>query len=115
MRHECGLTQLPEPIDTAFLTTEAIKENKIGRVIETASPIWLSDEKASNPSGERERYYHGTERDWVTNEIFRRVEPQGRTMGQYLREELSDYDVILGLREEKDFERIEPFTVVPLG
>lgn len=106
---------MPEPIETNWLKTEEIKNNSIGKVIETASPIWLSADKVSDPENSRDRYYHGTERDWVTNEIFRRVEPKGRTMGEYLREELGEFDVHIGLRREQDFERIEPITVVPLG
>lgn len=114
LRHECGLTSLREPMETNWLKTEAIKQNKIGQIIETDSPIWLSDEKISDPENARERYYHGTERDWVTNEIFRRVEPKGRTMGEYLREELGEFDIHVGLRREEDFERIEPMRDVPL-
>ena len=29
-------------------------------------------------------------RDWILNEIFRRVEPNKRTMGEYLEQELKD-------------------------
>jgi len=29
-------------------------------------------------------YYHAVTRDWITNEIFRRVEKNGLTMGEYL-------------------------------
>jgi CubicO group peptidase (beta-lactamase class C family) len=35
------------------------------------------------------REYHGLTRGWILNEIFRRVDPEGRTIGQYLREEIS--------------------------
>ena len=31
------------------------------------------------------REYHGIVRGYILNEIFRRVEPSGRTMGEYLR------------------------------
>jgi hypothetical protein len=45
-------------------------------------------------------------RDWITNEIFRRVEPNGRTMGEFMREELctdkmlGSRDIICGLHDE---------------
>ena len=31
------------------------------------------------------REYHGIVRGFILNEIFRRVEPNGRTMGEFLR------------------------------
>ena len=34
------------------------------------------------------RTYHANSKDWITNEIFRRVEPDGRTMGEYWKEEV---------------------------
>ena len=34
------------------------------------------------------RIYHATSRDTILNEVFRRVEPSGRTMGEYLRQEI---------------------------
>ena len=48
--------------------------------------------------------YHPITRDWISNEIFRRVEPKKRTMGQYLREEFCpEYgvDVVCGANEEE--------------
>jgi hypothetical protein len=39
-------------------------------------------------------------RDWISNEIFRRVEPLGRTMGEVLRELRFMYniDIICGVK-----------------
>lgn len=34
------------------------------------------------------RRYHMISKDWILNEIFRRVEPSGRTMAEYFEEEL---------------------------
>lgn len=39
-------------------------------------------------------------RDWITNEIFRRVEPQGRTMGEYFEEEINA-DIHIRVPEHK--------------
>jgi len=44
-----------------------------------------------------ERVYHAFSRDWISNEIFRRVEPKGRTMVEFLREEFPDLDVYNGI------------------
>ena len=41
-------------------------------------------------------------RDWISNEIFRRVDPEGRTMGEYMAGELkSDFgiEIICGMKE----------------
>lgn len=50
-----------------------------------------------------ERRYHPMSRDWIANEIFRRVEPNGRTMGEVLRELRGMYniDIICGANEEE--------------
>ena len=52
------------------------------------------------------REYHAQTRGFILGEIFRRVDPSGRTVGQYIREELNGdlgADVRLGapLQEEK--------------
>jgi hypothetical protein len=56
-----------------------IKKNKIGKIIEESNSIKMPGFP---------RFYHATSRDYILNEIFRRVEPKGRTTGEYLREEL---------------------------
>jgi len=50
-----------------------------------------------------ERRYHPMSRDWIANEIFRRVEPNGRTMGEVLRELRGMYniDIICGAKEDE--------------
>ena len=49
------------------------------------------------------RRYHIMSRDWIANEIFRRVEPSGNTMGETLRELRYRYniDIICGAKEEE--------------
>ena len=55
--------------------SENIKNNSIGKVIEETTPVYNTG---------NERAYHAATRDWLSNEVFRRVEPQGRTMGEYM-------------------------------
>ena len=46
--------------------------------------------------------YHSASRDWITNEIFRRIEPEGRTMGEYLAQGLRSefgFDIVCGMKE----------------
>ena len=41
------------------------------------------------PGGKRE--YHAITRGWIVNELFRRVDPAGRTIGEFLRQEISGH------------------------
>lgn len=95
MRHEAGLARFAKPIPTEYLTAENIRKNKVGEIIE--------EEKIEIPEGYT-RVYHAVNRDWISNEVFRRVEPKGRTFGEYLREELcgkilGGADIYFGTKE----------------
>ena len=50
-------------------------KNSIGKMIEEMEP-----------QNKGKRIYHSLTRDLLLNELFRRVEPNKRTMGQFLRE-----------------------------
>ena len=54
-----------------------------------------------------ERVYHAFSRDWISNEIFRRVEPKGRTMVEFLREEFPDLDVYNGIQDPNVMSRVQ--------
>lgn len=82
MRHEGGLAQLDTSLTAAQLETAALKQNSVGRVLER-HPLRF-------PEGDSPREYHAVTRGWIANEIFRRVEPVNRTMGEYLREQISE-------------------------
>ena len=68
----------------------------MGEIIETDTAVWPLDQK---------RVYHMTSKDLILNEIFRRVDANKRTMGQFVREELWDIletqDIILGATDEE--------------
>jgi ATP-dependent protease HslVU (ClpYQ) peptidase subunit len=66
MRHEAGLEKLDKVISLEMTLTENIKKNEIGEVIEN---------QIQHYSPGIIRAYHGITRDWITNEIFRRIEP----------------------------------------
>jgi CubicO group peptidase (beta-lactamase class C family) len=96
LRHDAKLQILKKPIDVEWTLPENIKKNKIGEIIE--------DTKQANLPRNFERCYHAVTKDWITNEIFRRVEPQGRTMGEYYREEMKDLmgaDIYFNLTEDE--------------
>ena len=95
MRHEAGLSALNVSLEPSDLWRDNIKANKVGQVL------------ASHPLKFRRdtpREYHAMTRGWIVNEVFRRVDPLGRTIGQFLSEDLCpqlDADVHIGLSEEQ--------------
>ena len=74
MRHEGGMASLEISIDPADLLSDRIKENAIGQQLESHGLHYSFPER-----GRRE--YHAITRGWIVNEIFRRVDPKGRTIG----------------------------------
>ena len=95
MRHEGGMAAFDTSLDAEDLLTPNIKENRVGKVIEGHALRFRKGD-----GGKRE--YHAITRGWIVNEIFRRVDPEGRTVGEYLREEISgplEADAIIGVKE----------------
>jgi CubicO group peptidase (beta-lactamase class C family) len=83
-------------IDMEDLFTENIKQNAVGRIIEGHAPTY------GTSSVKRE--YHALTRGWIANEVFRRVDPAGRTIGEFMREEISEplgTDVVIGVSESE--------------
>jgi CubicO group peptidase (beta-lactamase class C family) len=108
MRHEAGLASFDTSIDMEDLFTKQIKQNAVGQIIEGHALAYTS----SN-GGKRE--YHALTRGWIANEVFRRVDPAGRTIGEFLREEISGplgADVTIGVNED---ERVRMSKVHDLG
>ncbi|CAA0079369.1 Uncharacterised protein [Halioglobus japonicus] len=108
MRHEAGLPAFNRSLDPADLLTENIKKNKVGELIE--SHVQTFRKGAAN-----RREYHAVTRGWIVNELFRRVDPAGRTIGEYLREDISqplEADAIIGVKSE-ELPRVKK--VAPLG
>jgi CubicO group peptidase (beta-lactamase class C family) len=97
MRHEAGLANFDTSLDLEDLFTENIKQNVVGRIIEGHAPSF-------GTAGGSRREYHALTRGWIVNELFRRVDPAGRTIGEFLREEVSgplDADVTVGVKEQE--------------
>ena len=106
MRHEARLNLLGERIKLDWTLPEQIKQNKIGEVIERTKP-------ANLPYGVK-RAYHTHSKDQILNEIFRRVEPNGRTMGEYWREEMQENlnaDIYFNMTDD-EMSRIHDTTLV---
>jgi CubicO group peptidase (beta-lactamase class C family) len=108
MRHEAGLAVFNTSFAPEDLLTENIKLNKVGRVIESHA------QKYRKGDGHR-REYHAITRGWIVNELFRRVDPARRTIGEFLRDDLRSplgVDVIVGVKQE-ELHRVKK--VRPLG
>lgn len=108
MRHEAGLAAFNRSLPPEDLLTENIKQNKVGEVIEAQTQTFRTGEG-------RKREYHAVTRGWIVNELFRRVEPAGRTIGEFLRQDISgplQADTIIGVRQE-ELPRVKK--VAPLG
>jgi CubicO group peptidase (beta-lactamase class C family) len=108
MRHEAGLANFDTSLDVEDLFTDNIKQNSVGRVIEGHAQTY-------KPDGQARREYHALTRGWIINELFRRIDPAGRTIGEFLREDISgplDADAVIGVNPQQ-MERISK--VKPLG
>ena len=89
-----------QTLKVADLVPENLKKNHVGKVIEEEGLVrWkrslpvFSESTFINyffqmfppESFNSTREYHAVTRGYILNEIFRRVEPSGRTMGEFLR------------------------------
>merc|ERR1719282_879290 len=84
-----------ESIAAEDLTTQRIKENSVGAIIERQSLEYREGGESQR------REYHAITRGWILNEIVRRVDKQGRTVGEILRSDICDplggIDAFIGL------------------
>jgi CubicO group peptidase (beta-lactamase class C family) len=97
LRHEGGMAVFRTSLDPDDLLPVSLKQNKVGAVIESHALRF--------PTGGRgKREYHAITRGWILNEVFRRVDPAGRTIGEFYDEEIRrplEADVIIGVRESE--------------
>ena len=110
MRHEAGLASLSVSIEPEHLLPENIKQNKVGEIIEQHAQFF-------KPGENTQREYHAVTRGWIVNELFRRVDPQGRTIGEFLQEEISQplgASAQIGVKQENLQDR-SPVKLVPFG
>jgi len=97
LRHESGLSYFTESLPTIKdAWTENIKQNKVGQLIEKQSPHFPNYEGSDSKTD-----YHALTRGMVVNEIVRRLDPQGRTMGEIIREDANIEGIYVGLKDEE--------------
>ena len=103
MRHEAGLATFrawPGPED---IQRGGIKANRVGRIVEQEVQDYLEGYR---------REYHSLSRGWIANELVRRADPEGRTIGEVLRDEVSGplhADAYIGLADS-ELRRVAPYT-----
>jgi CubicO group peptidase (beta-lactamase class C family) len=109
MRHEAGLAAFNTSIDPEDLLTENLKKNTIGSIIER--------HRQQYPESGNKREYHAITRGWIVNEVFRRVDPAGRTIGEFLRDDICiplQADAHIGVKQD-DLNRRSAFIPLPLA
>ena len=104
LRHESGLQKFKRAPDVASLTTEGIKKNEVGQCIEESYIEYPYDIWPEQFPGEK-RMYHAIHRGTVVNEIFRRVDPSGRTFDEAMRESvlpvIGTKDIYIAMKDEE--------------
>lgn len=101
MRHEAGMPIFP--MHMADLSTSSIKRGAVSDLIEKKTPKFpngsrdVADRAADPHNLKRWREYHSESRGWIVNEIVRRADPRGRTVGEIVKEDLAGP---LGLENE---------------
>ena len=92
MRHEGGLDKVKTRFSAINLRTINIKSNSAGQIIEEEDQQYIDGYR---------RTFHPVTRDIISNEIFRRVEPNKRTMDDFLKQELPFADVHFSVDEDQ--------------
>ena len=101
--HEAGLPDFNHTMKAADFSRESIKANTVSNVIESLEPRWPTKALGcSNPDGsETRRAYHAFTRGWILNEIVRRVDPEGRTIGEIMEKEIGIDGLRCGINENE--------------
>jgi CubicO group peptidase (beta-lactamase class C family) len=109
MRHEAGLAVFSVSLAPESLLTANIKKNQVGSIIE--------DHPQKYRKGGSRREYHAITRGWIINEVFRRVDPAGRTVGEFFREDISgplEVDAFIGVKED-ELKRVKRVSMLGFG
>uniref|UniRef100_A0A0N5ANA1 Beta-lactamase domain-containing protein n=1 Tax=Syphacia muris TaxID=451379 RepID=A0A0N5ANA1_9BILA len=87
MSHRAGLAAFDEPI----LKTDALDHHRIAEIIQRQKPNWVPGTRSG---------YHAITYGWLVDQIVRHVDPMGRGIAQFFREEIAipyNIDFHLGL------------------
>jgi CubicO group peptidase (beta-lactamase class C family) len=96
LNHQAGLPAIDEPLDLAILGDP----DRTAAIIARQKPAW----EPGTHHG-----YHGISLGWYESELIRRFDPQGRTIGQYFRDEVAEplgLEFYIGLPSDVPRERL---------
>ena len=113
LRHEGGLTTLKHSFQWNEFATDSIKQNVIGNVIEKCKTVFPSNNYNSDGTVSK-RGYHSVTRGLILNEIVRRVDPKGRTIGEICRDDLQLEDLYCGIKEA-ELSRVTQLEAMSMG
>lgn len=122
MRHEAGLPLLQLPAKD--LTTAQIKKGAVSATIANAKPKFpcgssnVQDRTTVDVHNDDRRWreYHATSRGMIVNEIVRRADPMGRTIGEFVEQEIatplgiSANELFIGAKRKDQFNNIADVT-----
>ena len=77
LAHQAGLCAIDEPLDVATLADH----DRLAEILGRQSPAWTPGTRHG---------YHAISLGWYQSELLRRVDPNGRSLGRYFREELAE-------------------------
>ena len=95
MRHETGLQKFPFSIPAGDLERDKLKLMKtVSHRIASSKPVHTPHKKSRSKKKHKSgsvvtRSYHALTRGWIVNEICMRVDPLGRTVGEFIRDEIA--------------------------
>ena len=94
LRHEGGLNYTSHKFSEADFSRENIKAGCVSQWLEKEPAHWDSPDVSR-------RAYHAITRGWILNEIVRRVDPEERTIGEILYQEVMQDGLFCGLPDDK--------------
>lgn len=107
LRHQSGLAYFSEAMPISMAWRENIKRNEMGKFIEKQE---LHFPKSMD--GTQKVEYHQNSRGFILNEIVRRIDPKGRTMGEILQDDINIKGVYLGESCEPNSDPV-PLRLIP--
>jgi len=103
LRHESGLSYFPEKVFIGLAARHRLDE--MADFIANQPLVWNFKKDLE----EGARLYHGTTRGFILNELIRRTDPKGRTLGELVREEIAEplgVTIVLGEPTETEKARM---------
>lgn len=105
LSHQAGLVAVDPPLTISEIADPEVMTGRIAK----QAPAW--------PPGTRHGY-HAVTLGWYESALIRQVDPQRRTVGRFLADEIAaplDLDLFIGVPASIDRERIARLKALPVG